>query len=120
MNESDIDRLLRQQAPDIPVRPGLEARIHAALRQRRRRRLHLGWLALPATALVALLVFLAPPEETAPTGVTVAPPEPKAEAESVLTALNPLGSEAEAIRNDAERTGRFLIDCLPSLSVTER
>lgn len=119
MNESDIDRLLRRQAPEIPVRPGLEARIHAALRQRPRRRISLFWLAVPATALVALVLVLSQPEEPGSPEVIVRVPEPAAETEPGL-AINPLGNEAEAIRNDAERTGRFLINCLPSLSVAER
>lgn len=119
MNDSDIDRLLRRQAPEIPVRPGLEARIHAALRQRPRRRFRLLWLAVPATALVALMLVLSRPERPGSPEVMVRVPEPVAETEPGLE-LNPLGSEAEAIRHDAERTGRFLINCLPSLSVAER
>ncbi|MCH7225081.1 hypothetical protein [Haloferula sp. A504] len=118
MNESDIDRLLRLQAPEIPVRPGLEARIHAALRQRHRH-LSPAWLALPATAVVALVVVLSPQEKPVPKEVFVSVPAPADEGALDLE-LNPLGSEAEAIRNDAERTGRFLINCLPSLSVAER
>ena len=119
MNESDIDRLLREQAPEIPVRPGLEARVHAALRQHRRRRLPLLWLAVPATALVALVMVLSQREEPAPEEVVVSVPALTDEGALDLE-LNPLGNEAEAIRNDAERTGRFLINCLPSLSVADR
>lgn len=119
MNDSDIDQLLRQQAPEIPVRPGLEARVHAALRQRRRRRLPLLWLAVPATAMIALVAVLSQQEEPAPEEVVVAVP-PLIEESELDLELNPLGNEAEAIRNDAERTGRFLINCLPSLSVAER
>lgn len=120
MNESDIDRLLRQQSPEIPVRPGLEARVHAALRHQRKHHLSLAWLVLPATALVALTLILSLPEKPAAPELGVTPPAPPAETESALTALNPLGNEADALRDEAERTGRFLIDCLPTLSVAER
>lgn len=119
MNDSDIDDLLRQQAPEIPVRPGLEARIHAGLRQRHRRRFSLLWLAVPATALIALVLVLSKPKQPGTPEVITGVPEPAAEVEASLN-LNPLGNEADAIRNDAERTGRFLINCLPSLSVAER
>ena len=51
--------------------------------------------------------------------VVVDLPDPAVETELGIE-LNPLGGEAEAIRNDAERTGRFLLDCLPSLSVADR
>jgi hypothetical protein len=43
-------------------------------------------------------------------------------AENVESPLdfNPLDNEARALRDNAERTGRFLVNCLPSLSVAER
>lgn len=118
MNDSDIDRLLREQAPEIPVRPGLESRIYASLRQRRRR-FSPAWLAVPAAAVVALVLVLPRPEKPAPVKVVVDLPDPAVETNLGIE-LNPLGGEAEAIRNDAERTGRFLLDCLPSLSVADR
>lgn len=120
MNESDIDQLLRQEAPEITPRPGLELRIRTALRQAPRNGSVITWFAIPATAVIAVLVVLVPwKKKPEPAEIVVSIPQASIE-ESTELDLNPLGNEAKALRKDAERTGRFLIDCLPSLSVSER
>lgn len=118
MNESDIERMLREQAPEIPVRPGLETRIRVSLRRNARRRPSRAWLALPAAAVIALCIVVLPeipdpqvienPPETVPTV------DPGTEEEDFV--VDTLGNEARAIRKEAERTGRFLLDCMPSLT----
>ncbi|MCP5533167.1 MAG: hypothetical protein H7A49_16855 [Akkermansiaceae bacterium] len=120
MNESDIDRLLRAQAPDVPVPPGLETRVRASLRAAPRKRLSPAWLAASAAALVILAVIAAPKR---PAGPVVRQPDPVSSPSAEIPAglpTNPLDHEARAIRNDAERTGRFLINCLPSLGMAEK
>ncbi|BCX47010.1 hypothetical protein HAHE_09180 [Haloferula helveola] len=121
MNENDIDRLLREQSPEVPVRPGLETRIRASLRNvEQRRRLPLVSILVPAALAIAIVVALLPEKPAEEVVDTPAPSEliePVTEfAIEEPLPVNTLGNEARALRNDAERTGRFLLDCLPSIT----
>ncbi|WP_193214529.1 hypothetical protein [Luteolibacter marinus] len=124
----DVEELLRSRKPDPRPSPGLERKIiealeHRGLRSRFRIR---AWHILPpAIAASILLVWperhpshgkpsqqaqMAPGSEVTST----TPPE------STADSLNPLERESKALQRDARRTGRFLIDCLPSFSMTTR
>ncbi len=122
MNPHEVDRLLRASPPDLPPPPGLETRIRAALRAAPRpapailRPLLAGFaaLCLAAAAWVATRPQAPPPPAVAdrPPPRVAAPPPPAA-----TPFPNPLRAEARALRNDAGRAGRFMLDCLPSLTV---
>jgi len=125
MNESQVDQLLRKRCPEVPVPPGLETRIRASLRSTsRQRRFRIVWLAAPLAALAALLLVLAPDRQRPATVVDSGAEDPVPPSIVLATdnelSVNPLGDEARALRNDAERTGRFLLDCLPSMSLAEK
>lgn len=131
MNESDIERLLRQETPEIGVRPGLETRIRASLRDApQSKRRTIAWIALPAVALVAfflIIILRNPPQKTElVTGDGNQAPPPSTEVVKALVPevaaeeINPLRTETRALKNDAARTGRFLLKCLPSLAMTEK
>lgn len=122
MNPHDIDRLLRASPPDLPPPPGLETRIRAALHAAPRpapailRPLlaGLGTLCLAAAAAwVATRPQVPPPPTVAdrPPPRVATPPPP-----ATAPFPNPLRAEARAIRNDAGRAGRFMLNCLPSLT----
>lgn len=120
MNETEIDRLLRQQAPELAVPLGLDAKISARLRnEAKSRRLSPAWIALPIAAMLTLAIYLAAEKPSIPAEFVETiegPPELELESEFVV---NPLRDEARALKNNAERTGRFLFDCLPALSQVE-
>lgn len=126
----DIGELLRARKPDVPVPPGMEARILRALdsqqQLKRESRVHWWrWLLIPP-ALAMGLVLIFSPKNTAPPSsiarkenpVVVPTPLPGEDAPSVVSIYegNPLLTESKALSRDAERTGRFLLDCLPSVS----
>ncbi len=129
--ERKVERMLRASKPAAEVPPGLESRIlHAIARERPAaapaNRRWLPWLLLPAAAVLALLLArpaekpLPPPQPqvlTAPAEEAAPPPEKDALA--LLERINPLARESRALKRDAGRAGRFLLECLPSLSAAE-
>ena len=122
MNPHEIDRLLRASPPDPPPPPGLETRIRAALHAAPRpapaipRALLAGFAAV---ALAAAAWVATRPHEPPPPAVAEQPPPPVATPPPPEAApfANPLRAEVRALRNDAGRAGRFMLDCLPSLTV---
>ncbi len=129
--DKKIECLLRASKPAVEVPPGLESRIlHAIARERPAAapatRSRLPWLLLPAAAVLALLLArpaekpLPPPQpqvQAAP-AVEAAPP-PEKDAMALLERINPLARESRALELEAGRAGRFLLECLPSLSAAE-
>jgi hypothetical protein len=124
----EIGDLLRSHKPDPQPSPGLEARIVGRLVSREPAFIRRAWpwfLLPPAVALGMVLLWPAPPaplpvvaQDPPPTEApAVATAEPAVESAPLL-ANNPLEREKRALQNDARRAGRFLIDCLPSLSVS--
>ena len=114
--------LLRAPLPESESRPGFETRLLAQLQdapgKRSRRAL---WLPLSAAAalIIALLVSLpllqqpaAKPGASVDPGISSQDPRPVLEIEELP---NPLREQTTALTDRATRTGRFLIDCLPSL-----
>jgi len=124
----EIGDLLRSHKPDPQPSPGLEARILRELDRRQRPEPVSWWKWLvvpPALAAVALLLW---PREQDPASQTVVEgstvpsrTEETREPEPLLIDdSNPLKVETAALRRDAKRAGRFLIDSLPTLSAAER
>lgn len=113
-----VDLLLRERMPVVSVPRDLEARIRSAVAEDRKRgQAPIGrWLAV-AAVVVLFVVFNRPGEQP------VAPPKlARAQelpvSEPVLME-NPLRHEAMALKRDVDRTGRFLLDALPSLSLVD-
>ena len=130
MNEQHIDHLLRRAKPRVEPPPFLEGRIKAALRRQPARRVLpvWAWFAVPVCGMLALLLLVVASGPKAGEANQVAEVNTSEEREVVsdvaedgplLTVANPLRSEVRALRNDAERTGRFLLNCMPSVSVAE-
>lgn len=122
----EIGKLLRSQHPDPRPSPGLELRILRAVNQPPRPAKASLWpwfLIPPALAMAVVLMW---PQSTtpvvAPVVVRQADPPPVEIAEPAIALavneINPLRKESRALRRDAERAGRFLIDCLPSFRTT--
>ncbi|MBK1828612.1 hypothetical protein [Haloferula rosea] len=130
MNDSNIDQMLRRKPPTIEVPASLETKIRARVRAEvaPSPTVRWQWIVLPAAAVLMLVALLrnegdhpTPPElvqTTTPTELPTAEVTETVE-DLPLVARNPLSSEARALRRDAERTGRFLINCLPSLTQAE-
>lgn len=125
MNDHHIDQLLRRKPPTVEAPSSLEMRIRTRLRSEvytTAPSVRWQWIALPAAALLVIVAVLQPGEEAQTPPAVVEAPEtleevvPAVNEELPLIARNPLSSEARALRRDAERTGRFLVDCLPSLT----
>lgn len=111
-----IDALLRAGQPAVAVPAALDQRIQTALRTPR----HSGrpqaarWLAAAAGFALAAAVFHGLPD--APDAAVVSQPVATPEPPPLLVEMeNPLRREARALGSDFTRTGRFLIDALPSL-----
>ena len=130
MNDSDIDQMLRRKPPTIEVPASLETKIRARVRAEvaPSRPIRWRWIALPAAAALMLVALLRndgerptdPELVQSPTPTELPTAEVPDTSEDIpLVARNPLSSEARALRRDAERTGRFLINCLPSLTQAE-
>lgn len=130
MNDHDIDQMLRRKPPTIQSPRSLEAKIRAQLRAETRPApsVRWPWIIAPIAAVIALVALLQPGAQSpAPKPIVATPPPVETlvavDAESAeelpLIARNPLSSEARALRRDAERTGRFLVNCLPSLTQAE-
>lgn len=128
---TEIGDLLRSRKPETGVPPGLEGRILRAVAQEKHRPSPVRWwrwpLVPPAVALL-MVVFAPREEEDGKKQATARPEPPPARMEpddgwttAAMDTMNPLERESQALKRDAERAGRFLMDCLPSVnSVTER
>lgn len=113
-----MDRLLRERTPVVSVPRDLEARIRTAVADDRKRgQAPIGrWLAV--AAVVVLIVVLNRPGEQPVAPAKLARAQELPVSEPVLIE-NPLRHEAMALRRDVDRTGRFLLEALPSLSLVE-
>lgn len=116
--QDEMDALLRESPPVVECPVGLEVRImHAVGQDGRGRELPVKrWLA--AAAAVVLMIL------SHQSGEVPVNPQPVANAnhhtaDEPLVIENPLRHEAMALRRDVDRTGRFLLDALPSLSLAE-
>ena len=115
-----IAALLRSKQPEPMPSPGLETRILRELdrRQHRKPARTWPWLVLPPTfaaVVFGVLVSLPKPGGKVQQVTTQAPAKIEEEASpaKLLEEENPLKQETAALRRDAQRAGRFLIDCLP-------
>ena len=128
--EKNVECLLRATRPAVEIPPGLEGRIlHAIAREQRSApgvRRWLPWLLLPAAAALALLLarpaapLPSPPPQARPSPVAKATPPPgKRNTIALLEHMNPLAQESRALEREASKAGRFLLECLPSLSTAE-
>jgi hypothetical protein len=120
----EIGDLLRSQQPDPQPSPGLEMHILRALpaREKASRRIWPWFLLPPAVAMGVVILWPKP----GPPAVVSQQPKPVIEestkpatADEVTLTSNPLEREKVALQRDAQRAGRFLIDCLPSLGSGE-
>lgn len=135
-SHAEIGDLLRSRKPETAVPPGLEGRILRAVGEQRHRRNPIHWwhwLLLPPAAALLMVVFSPQGKEDLKPVVTGGhDPEPmtnRVEAveakddrsTATVNTMNPLERESQALKRDAERAGRFLLDCLPSVnSATEK
>jgi len=113
-----MDSLLREVKPGVSIPRDLEARIRSAVAEDRKMgQAPIGrWLAV-AAVVVVFVVFNRPGEQPLdPPKLAKAQELPVSEPVSIE---NPLRHEAMALRRDVDRTGRFLLDALPSLSLVE-
>lgn len=114
VSPDEIGGLLRAGRPLVAVPAGLDVRIQAALGRRRvvrRSFAPLVWAAAVGLVLVAGVFHgLRRVPEARVVGRPVVEPVPLV----VVAMENPLRREAQALARDADRTGRFLIDALPS------
>lgn len=127
----EIGKLLRSEKPDPRPSPGLEARILRALNppSRSAGATLWPWFILPPALATGLFLLwpdatpsvppvvrqLAPSAEETPVA-----PEKQPVVSLAINDMNPLRNETRALQRDAERAGRFLIDCLPSFNVDGR
>ncbi|QJE97687.1 hypothetical protein [Luteolibacter luteus] len=126
---TEIGNLLRSRKPEVDVPPGLEGKVLRAIGQQKHRSKPLDWwrwlLVPPAVAL--LMVVFSPLAEEKTKHATRIDPAPtrneekttEQETEKAVAAvdtMNPLERESQALKRDAERAGRFFLDCLPSVS----
>jgi hypothetical protein len=113
---SEIGELLRSHKPDPRPGPGLEARIMQSLRpvEPAATSRFWPWLLLPP-AVAAGMVLMWPQPAPLPAVTQQVPAPPVAAAPPAVLGDNPLERESLALRNDARRASRFLIDCLPGL-----
>jgi len=127
MNDHDIDQLLRRKPPTIDPPASLEAKVRARIRSEVRPSpsVRWPWIAAPIAAALILIAVLRPGDEPAAAAPIAQTPDVPEQAQPAptedlpLVARNPLSTEARALRRDAERTGRFLVNCLPSLTQAE-
>jgi hypothetical protein len=119
VSPDEIGGLLRAGRPLVAVPAGLDVRIQAALGRRRvvrRSFAPLVWAAAVGLVLVAGVFHgLRRVPEARVVGRPVVEPVPV-----VVAMENPLRREAQALARDADRTGRFLIDALPSFDFAGR
>lgn len=120
VSPDEIGGLLRAGRPLVAVPAGLDVRIQAALGRRRvvrRSFAPLVWAAAVGLVLVAGVFHdLRRVPEARVVGRPVVEPVPLV----VVAMENPLRREAQALARDADRTGRFLIDALPSFDFAGR
>ena len=125
----EIGDLLHSHKPDPQPSPGLEARILRELDRRQRPEPVSWWKWLvvpPALAAVALLLWPREQDQASQTVVGGSPVPSRAEEARepeepfLIDDSNPLKMETAALRRDARRAGRFLIDSLPTLSAAEK
>jgi hypothetical protein len=119
----EIGDLLRSRKPDPQPSPGLEMRILRALPSREKSSRIWPWFLLPPAVAMGVVMFWPKPGIQAvvshhPDSVIERTTEP-ASAEEIILTSNPLEREKVALQRDAQRAGRFLIDCLPSLGSGE-
>lgn len=113
----EIGELLRSHKPDPRPSPGLESRIVQSLRTPEPAAPDRNWLWFllpPAVAAGIVLMWPQPAPQPVISRIDSVP-SPVA-IESSDAGQNPLERESAALRNDARRAGRFLINCLPGLA----
>lgn len=131
MKESDIDRLLREQSPELTPPPGLKTRVCATLRTTsRRNRFKASWLLFPALSLMLVILIAnrasqtesaipASPVIVETTEPATAPDLPDSIGFAEEIVIGNLNEESEALARTTRRTTRFLLDSLPRLSLTD-
>lgn len=128
---TEIGDLLRSRKPEAGAPPGLEGRILRAIGQEKHRRLPAHWwrwLLLPPAAALLLVIASPQKKEDPKPGIAgghdpvrMTPPVIEDQATAAVGTMNPLERESQALKRDAERAGRFLLDCLPTVnSATEK
>lgn len=113
--------ILRSPLPEAEPRPGFETRLLAQLRDAPARKRPALLLPLgAATALILAAVLALPllrpaPGPGSPSADNPTPPAATRPVLEIEDLPNPLRRETAALSDRATRTGRFLINCLPSL-----
>jgi hypothetical protein len=119
----EIGDLLRAEKPSPQPSPGLEMRILRALPSREKSSRIWPWFLLPPAVAMGVVMFWPKPGIQAVVSQHPNPIEAKATkpvpAEEITLTSNPLEREKVALQRDAQRAGRFLIDCLPTLGSGE-
>jgi hypothetical protein len=114
-----IGDLLRSEKPQVVPPRGLETRILSSLESREHSRICRiwPWLIFPPAAAIGLLLLFQPfDRKSSPvTGIDMPRSEAMASRLPSVRFENPFERESLALRRDAQRAGRFLIHCLPSL-----
>lgn len=120
MTQDQLEQRLREKLPAVTPRPGFEPRIQALAREpyEPKRSSLLVRFALPAVALVALLLVFAPKDKPtqAPKVVEVSAPDTGSTALAVLKA--PVTREYEGIKKDAQWTMSLFSSAIPSIPVS--
>jgi hypothetical protein len=113
----EIGELLRTHQPDPRPSPGLESRIVQSLRTPEPAIPNRNWLWFLLPPAVAAGIVLMWPQPAPKPAISLNDPAPSVVvAETSDTGQNALERESAALRNDARRAGRFLINCLPGLT----
>jgi hypothetical protein len=116
-----IGDLLRAHKPAPRPSAELEARIIRSLGEPEPAKVSRVWpwfLLPPAVAAAIVLMWPDPAAVPVLTGADPAPAQTNHRVEApVAVASNPLEREKLALENDARRASRFLMECLPSLTL---
>lgn len=124
MNIQDLENRLREKIVTEIPRPGFETRIQAMTREpfAPEKKGFFRRFVVPAMAVLAIFVVIAPKEK--PAGEVVAQtPDPVELKEEAITATRgeaPVQREIQGLKNDARRTMSLFQKALPSIPVRKK
>ena len=119
MTQDSLEQRLQEKLPANLPSPGFETRIQALAREpyEIKRKPFLAKLALPAVALVALVLVFAPKDDPTPAPVIFDQSTPNPKTPPIVALEEPLTREYEGLKKDAEWTLGLFRSALPTIPV---
>ncbi len=124
MTTKSLENRLREKILTAPPRPGFEMRVQAMARERLapEKKLFIHRYAIPAMAIIAIFIIIAPKENPTPQTLAKTPEAIKPSKNTILETAGETGvqREIQGLKNDAQRAISLFRKALPSIPVRKK